>query len=97
MQGNDLDTLRRAEGIDHLEYFLPLAFLRDVTLVDTPGTAAVVDEHQDRTAEFLQLRKQLRQRQKQDTQRIGSEADAVIYLVGQVPRATDRDFLDEFN
>ncbi|MHB1425540.1 MAG: dynamin family protein [Gemmataceae bacterium] len=97
LQGNDLDTLRRAQGIAHLEYLLPVAFLRDVTLVDTPGTAAVVDEHQDRTAEFLQLRKQLRQRQEQDTQRIGSDADAVIYLVGQVPRATDRDFLDEFN
>jgi hypothetical protein len=97
LQGNDLDTLRRAEGIAHLEYFLPNPFLRDVTLVDTPGTAAVVDEHQDRTADFLQLRKQLRQRHQQDTQRIGSEADAVIYLVGQVPRATDQEFLDEFN
>jgi hypothetical protein len=95
-QGNDLDILRRAEGIDHLEYFLPNPFLRDVTLVDTPGTAAVVDEHQDRTADFLQLRKQLRQRHQQDTQRLGRDADAVIYLVGQVPRSTDREFLDEF-
>ena len=97
LQGNDLDTLRRAAGIDHLGYFIVNPFLRNVTLVDTPGTAAVVDEHQDRIANFLQLHKQLRQRHEQDTQRIGSEADAVIYLVGQVPRATDRDFLDEFN
>ncbi|HTU92610.1 MAG TPA: dynamin family protein, partial [Gemmataceae bacterium] len=97
LQGNDLDTLRRAEGIDYLEYFLPNPFLRDITLVDTPGTGAVVDEHQDRTAEFLQLHNQLRQRHQHDTQRIGSDADAVIYLVGQVSRANDREFLDEFN
>jgi hypothetical protein len=96
LQSNDLATLRRAEGIDHLEYLLPNPFLRDVTLVDTPGTAAVVDEHQDRIADFLQLRSQLRERHAQDTQRIGSEADAVIYLVGQVPRSTDQEFLDEF-
>jgi hypothetical protein len=97
LQGNDLDTLRRAEGIDHLEYLLPHSFLREVTLVDTPGTTAVVDEHQDRTAAFLQLRQQLRQRHEEATQRLGSEADAIIYLVGQVPRATDQAFLEEFN
>ena len=96
LQGHDLATLRRAEGIDHLEYFLPHPFLRDVTLVDTPGTAAVVDEHQERLAEFLQLHTRLRQRQQEETQRIGSEADAVIYLVGPVPRLTDQAFLDEF-
>ena len=88
--------LRRAEGIDYLEYLLPNPFLRDVTLVDTPGTAAVVDEHQDRTAEFLNLQRQLRHRHSQETQRLGSEADAVIYLVGQALRATDQAFLEEF-
>ena len=96
LQGNDADSLRRAEGIDHLEYLLPNDYLRNVTLVDTPGTAAVVDEHQNRTAEFLNLQKQLRERRSEETQRIGSEADAVIYLVGQVPRATDQAFLEEF-
>ncbi len=96
LQGNDAESLRRAAGIDYLEYYLPNEFLRDVTLVDTPGTAAVVDEHQNRTAEFLNLQKQMRERVSQETQRIGSEADAVIYLVGPVARATDQAFLDEF-
>jgi hypothetical protein len=96
LQGNDAESLRRAERIDCLEYLLPNALLHDVTLVDTPGTAAVVDEHQNRTAEFLNLQRQLRDRHGQDTQRIGSDADAVIYLIGQVPRATDQAFLEEF-
>ncbi len=96
LQGSDAEALRRAEGIDYLEYLLPIPFLRDVSLVDTPGTAAVVDEHQNRTAEFLNLHRQMRDRHSEQTQRLGSEADAVIYLVGQVPRATDQAFLEEF-
>lgn len=96
LQGTDPEALRRAEAIDHIEYLLPNPYLRDVTLVDTPGTAAIVPEHQDRTAEFLSLHRQLRERHDQDTQRIGSEADAVIYLVGPVARATDQNLLEEF-
>jgi Dynamin family len=97
LQGNDLETLRRADGIDHLEYFLPNPFLKQITLVDTPGTGAVVDEHQDRTAEFLQLNSSLRDRHDEDTRRLGDTADAVIYLVGQVAKATDQEFLREFS
>ncbi len=96
LQGNDLETLRRAEGIDHLEYRLPLDDLRRVTLVDTPGTGAVVDEHQGRTAEYLRLCGQLRERHARETQQIGESSDAIIYLIGAVARATDRDFLEEF-
>ena len=86
----------RTEGIEYLEYLLPLPYLREVTLVDTPGTEAVVDEHQNRLAEFLNLAKQMRERHNRDTDVIGAEADAVIYLVGQVPRSTDQAFLEEF-
>jgi hypothetical protein len=96
LQGNDLETLRRADGIDHLEYFLPNPLLKQITLVDTPGTSAVVDEHQDRTAEFMQLNNQLRDRHDRDTRRLGDTADAVIYLVGQVAKVTDQAFLQEF-
>jgi hypothetical protein len=96
LQGNDLETLRQADSIDHLEYFLPNPLLKQITLVDTPGTSAVVDEHQDRTAEFMQLNNQLRDRHDQDTRRLGDTADAVIYLVGQVAKFTDQAFLQEF-
>lgn len=61
LQGNDPAVLRRAAGLAYLEYLVPHEALREVTLVDTPGTEAAVDEHQQRTAEFLQLQRQLRE------------------------------------
>ncbi|MDQ3966513.1 MAG: dynamin family protein, partial [Actinomycetota bacterium] len=96
LQGNDLETLRQADGIDYLEYFLPNPLLKQITLVDTPGTGAVVEEHGDRTAEFMRLNSQLRDRHDQDTRRLNDTADAVIYLVGQVAKVTDQAFLREF-
>lgn len=96
LQGSDAETLRLADGIDHLEYRLPNAFLKYVTLVDTPGTGAVVDEHQDRTEAYV-LRSQLRERHDQETATLRETADAVIYLIGQVARSTDQAFLTEFN
>jgi predicted GTPase len=96
LQGNDLETLRRADGIQKLEYRLPDSLLKEITLVDTPGTGGVVEEHQDRTADFMNLSEQLRTRHEQDTQRLNSEADAVIYLIGSEAKATDKAFLQEF-
>lgn len=96
LQGNDEATMRRADGIEHLEYLLLNPFLMRVTLVDTPGTEAAVDEHQERVAEFMGLRGQLRERHERETHRLASEADAVIYLIGPAARATDLAFLEEF-
>lgn len=96
LQGNDPETLRRASGIKCLEYHLLNPYLERVTLVDTPGLSAVVDEHVQRTAEFLALQRQLRDRHNKETERLGSEADAVIYLTGQIARTGDQAFLDEF-
>lgn len=96
LQGNDIETLRRADGVAYLEYFLPNPLLKQITLVDTPGTGAVVDEHGDRTSEFMRLNAELRERHDEDTRRLGDTADAVIYLVGQVARVTDQAFLQEF-
>ena len=96
LQGNDEATLRRANGIDYLEYQLPNPYLRQVTLVDTPGLAAVVDEHQDRLAAFMGLEAQMRTRNLKETERLNAEADAVIYVMGQVARSSDQAFLEEF-
>lgn len=96
LQGNDLDTLRRADGIEYLEYRLPNSFLERVTLVDTPGTGAVVDEHQQRTDDYMRLRNRLRQRHDRETRQLGDTSDAVIYLIGAVARDSDRRFLEEF-
>lgn len=96
LQGNDFETLRRADGIDHLEYYVLIHELEQITLVDTPGTGSVVNEHQNLIAEFIHLEHQLRERHNRETQSIGSQADAVIYLVGPIARASDQDFLNEF-
>jgi GTPase SAR1 family protein len=96
LQGNDIETLRRADGIDRLEYYLLNHYLEQVTLVDTPGMSAVVEEHQKRTAEFIHLERQLRERHNTETQQLGSKADAVIYLISSTARETDRAFLEEF-
>jgi dynamin family protein len=96
LQGNDIETLRLADGIDHLEYYLLNHYLEQVTLVDTPGTRAVVEEHQNRTADFIHLEQQLSERHSAETQQLGSKADAVIYLISSTARETDRAFLEEF-
>jgi hypothetical protein len=97
LQGSDPEALRRAEGIERLEYLLPNPLLRGVTLVDTPGLGAAVDAHQDRTAEFLDLRDELRRRHDAETRRINDTADAIIYLVGAVALTDDRSVVDQFS
>jgi Dynamin family len=96
LQGNDLETLRRAEGIKHLQYLMPNEALRKVTLVDTPGTGAAVSEHESRTAEFLEAERRLRSRHHAETERIQESADAIIYLVGPVALTSDQELLDRF-
>jgi GTPase SAR1 family protein len=45
---------RSVEQSSHLtEHYLPLAFLRDFTLVDTPGIEAMKSQHQNLIEEFL--------------------------------------------
>lgn len=98
LQGNDEETLRRAEGIAYLEYHILSPFLERVTLVDTPGTRAVVQEHGRRTDEFLhtgEREARLRQRHDQETRRLGSTADAVIYVLGSVAMESDRTMLEQ--
>ena len=96
LQGNDLETLRRAEGISHLEFYEDDPLLRELTLVDTPGTDAVVGEdgnaHQDVTDRFFGLR----QKHNEQTNAEMAGADAVIYLVGAVPNAPSKRFLEDF-
>ena len=96
LQGQDARTLHRAGKIHHLEYLGRFKRLRQVTLVDTPGTGAVVETHEKRTTDFIRLDRNLRRRHHQETERIGGEADAIIYLVGAEPRLDDRSFLERF-
>lgn len=93
LQANDEDTIKKAEGIAHLEYALDSDVLREVTLVDTPGTSAAVEGHQKVAEKFFNLRK------KHNEQSIDcvNNADAIIYLTGAVANVSDSDFLSHFN
>src|SRR4051794_17304628 len=59
LQGNDLNTRRRADGIAHLEFFFPNPPLKQITLVDTPGPGAVEEDPRNQPADFMQLNSQL--------------------------------------
>jgi hypothetical protein len=96
LQGADLETLRRSEGIDHLEFLLRNDMLRRTRLVDTPGTGAAVTEHRNRTAEFLELERRVRSRHDAETVRIRDAADAIVYLTGPVALERDRELLSAF-
>lgn len=95
LQGHDLEALHKSAQLRRAEYHLPIAFLRQVTLVDTPGTGAVVDQHQNRTAEFLRLEHQLRARREQESLEDQNGADAVIYVIGPIAKESDRALLEE--
>lgn len=96
LQGNTTEVLQRAQGIKQLEFYLEKEILKEIILVDTPGTNAVVgddgDGHQRVTEEFLNLR------QKHQNQSLDciDGADAILYLVGPVPTRAGQSFLDEF-
>jgi hypothetical protein len=70
--------------------------LHGITLVDTPGTGGVIEEHQNRTVEYINLYNDLRQRHDQETRQIGSQADALVFLIGATARAREQEFLEQF-
>lgn len=96
LQGNDVATLQKAEGIKRLEFLLSDPIFNEVTLVDTPGTDAIVGEdgesHQKVTEEYFNLR----ERHSRETKEQTDSADAVVYLIGQVANASMQGFMHEF-
>ncbi len=92
LQGYDKETLSKASKISYLEYLIENPLLRELTLVDTPGTGAVIDEHQEVAEKFFNLR----EKHKKQTNQCTSEADAVVYLMGAVANVHDQGFLKDF-
>lgn len=96
LQGNDDATLQRAQGIAYLEFYEDNDILKELTLVDTPGTSAVVGKdgqaHEDVAKRFFRLR----QKHEEQTNERMAQADAIIYLVGAVAGAASKQFLDDF-
>ena len=96
LQGNDMATLERANGIAYLEFFVPHPVLCEVTLVDTPGAKSSVPKHEQATAEYQRVATELRSRHDKETQDQTGKADAVNYLTGRAPRQANMEFLSAF-
>lgn len=92
LQGRSPEVLKKAMQIDYLEYRLEHPILRELTIVDTPGTGAVVDEHIETAEKYFNLR----EKHKLQTRVCTAHADAVVYLMGAVANMRDKAFLDDF-
>ncbi|AKK03861.1 dynamin family protein [Corynebacterium epidermidicanis] len=76
------------EDVDHIEQFLPNAQLQRLTLIDTPGTATLTVENEERTRRVLVDGQQ-------DTKRASSWADSLVFLSDSAPREDERLFLSQ--
>jgi hypothetical protein len=96
-QGNDAKTMALSKGILYFERAIENPILLDIDLVDTPGTDAVVDEHQEvAESAFGIAQGELRKEHDEQTKDLVKKADAVIYLVGAVANQSNKQFLDNF-
>lgn len=96
LQGFTESVLEKAENIDHLEYIIEDDKLEEITLVDTPGFASVVDKHEERMADyFSERREKLRNKQIEKSGNLTEKADAVIFLSGPVAKANAQRFFSE--
>lgn len=96
-QGNDAKTMALSKGILYFERAIENPILLDIDLVDTPGTDAIVDEHQEAAESAFGIAQQeLRKEHDEQTKDLVKKADAVIYLVGAVANQSNKQFLDNF-
>lgn len=96
-QGNDAKTMALSKGILYFERAIENPILLDIDLVDTPGTDAVVDKHQEAAeSAFGIAQEELRKEHDEQTKNEIKKADAVIYLVGAVANQSNKQFLDNF-
>lgn len=98
LQGNSKEVLDRAKKIDHLEYYVDNPILHNITLVDTPGTGALVDEHEQRTNDYLSVeREALRKKHNDQSVLLKDKADAVIVITERVPTSETDQLISNFN
>lgn len=88
--GKDADVLERVSQTSYLQLFADAERLKEVQIVDTPGTGSVADEHEQVAQEFLSPRAGM------DSEEEGKRADALLYVFPPVARERDEDSLVEF-
>lgn len=89
--GKDPAVLERVRDTAFLQLFADAEFLRNVHIVDTPGTGAVVDEHEKVAREFLSPRAA------EESEAERRKADALLYVFAPEGRGNDQDTLGEFS
>jgi hypothetical protein len=88
--GKDANVLERVRQTAYLQLFADAERLREVQIVDTPGTGSVADEHEQVAQQFLSPRAGV------DSEEEGKRADALLYVFPPVARERDEDSLAEF-
>lgn len=88
--GKDADVLKRVSQTAYLQLFADAERLKEVQIVDTPGTGSVADEHEEVAQQFLSPRAGM------DSEEEGKRADALLYVFPPVARERDEDSLLEF-
>lgn len=88
--GKAADVLERVSQTAYLQLFADAERLKEVQIVDTPGTGSVADEHEEVAQQFMSPRAGL------DSEEEGKRADALLYVFPPVARERDEDSLVEF-
>ena len=78
--GTSEEVLERIQRVSHLEIYSNIPRLRDIMIIDTPGTGSTASEHEDIAQQFIR----------------GQQADALVYVFSPVGRETDEEALTSF-
>lgn len=91
LTGRPLEQLGRPlDEVDYVRQFVPVSRLSDLGVIDTPGTATLTVENEQRTRRILV-------EGSRDTRRATAWADCVVFLSDSAPRADERDLLAELD
>jgi hypothetical protein len=85
--GKSPDVLKRVAETAHLRLFADAEKLREIQIVDTPGTGSAVEEH-DTAGEFLNPRAIM------ESIAHAGKADAIVYVINPIGRKTDAELLN---
>ena len=89
LAGGPLTQLPRPlDEIDYVRHYVPNASLKQLSLIDTPGTATLTIENEQRTQRMLIDGAH-------DTRRASAWADCVLFLSDSAPRDDERAFLSQ--
>lgn len=99
-QGHDAKSRAMRKNVLYFEWQLEKEILKDITLIDTPGTGSINEDH-DEAADVVfgisaEEKQELRKEHDKQTRELTKTADAVIYLVGLVANADNQNFLNDF-